>query len=105
VSWLRRETVVRQRPGSATDGHGNTVPDWTDPAELTIDGCLVAPGNTAEEQSQGDTVTSGFTVYAPSDVDVAATDGVVVRGTRYLVLGEPARWPPGTVIVLTRTEG
>jgi hypothetical protein len=75
------------------------------PGELVVDGCLVAPGNTAEEQSQGDTVTSGFTVYAPPDVDVTATDGVVVRGTRYRFSGSRPGGLPGTVIVLTRTEG
>lgn len=106
MSWVRRETVTRQRStGTVTDGHGNTIPDWTAPAEVAIDGCLIAPGNTAEDQAQGDAVTSGFTIYAPPTVDVTALDRLIVRGTAYQVYGEPAAWPAGTVIVVTRTEG
>jgi hypothetical protein len=80
-SWIRRETVIRQRPVFVKDSYGNTIADWTDPGELPIDGCLFAPGAGQEVLTNRDGVQLAGVVYAPPASDVTATDAVTVRGT------------------------
>lgn len=89
------ETVTRVRPGSTTDGHGNTVPDWSEGAvaALDIDDCAFAPVQTPEDRTGGrQGVVDAGTVYAPHGADVVATDRLVVRGETYEIDAKPGDW-------------
>jgi hypothetical protein len=105
ISWLRRETVTRERPDFSRDSYGNTVADWSNPGLLPIAGCLFAPGAGQEVLTNRDGVQLAGTVYAPPAADVTASDAVTVRGVRYAVVGEPQQWAAGTVINLEKWVG
>lgn len=68
---------------------------------------LFAPGNTSEPVVAGTAaVISQPTLYWPSqtDLDIVATDRLVVGGTTYMVEGIPANWPLGTVVTLKAVQ-
>lgn len=97
VASFARATITRLRPVLITDGHGNTVPDWSQPpAELPIGGCSVQPAATAEVLTSRDTVQDQWTVWAPRFADITASDRVRWRGIDYEVLGQPAAWDSPT---------
>jgi len=85
---------VRLRaPADGTDRRGNPQVDWTAAARLEITGCAVAPRPQGENRAEGrQAVTRGWTVYAPGEPDVAATDRLEVRGETFDVDGDPAVW-------------
>lgn len=107
------ETVIRLRAGTTSDRYNSAVDDWTDPDELEINSCAVAPRLDSEDRTNGrQGVIVGLTVYAPAGADILATDRVRVRGDDYEVDGEPGDWrsPYGTAnggleIALRRVEG
>lgn len=107
------ETITRLRAGSASNRVGASIDDWSDPAELDIDGCAVAPRDADEENAGGrQTVIAGFNVYAPPGADVLATDRLRVRGEIHEVIGEPGVWinpftgaTPGVEIRTRRVTG
>jgi hypothetical protein len=87
------ETVTRVRPELVADRYGGTVKNWDDTTEDTIDGCAVAPrleGETTTGNREG--VVIGWTVYAPADADVLATDRLRIRDVDHDVDGEPGEW-------------
>jgi hypothetical protein len=76
--------------------------------EHAIDGCLLAPGGTAEGHNRATTVASDWDLYAPEDADIVATDRVTVPdlGVTAEVDGDPKRWPgAGLVAPLRRVKG
>lgn len=88
-----RQSIVRLRPGTTTE-RGSTVPDWSNPNRLTIDGCSVQPSSTSLSQDgrvQG--ITDGLTVYAPENADVLAGDRIEYAGNIYTIDGDPLIWP------------
>lgn len=74
----------------------------------TVDGCLLAPGGSAETQNRADTVATDWDLYAPVGADIVATDQVEVPGIGFPVEvhGDPKVWPDaGLVVALRRVAG
>jgi hypothetical protein len=87
------ESITRVRAGSTTDRFDNTVPDWSDPDELDIEGCAVAPRDAEEDRTNGrQAVIVGFNIYAPPGADIRPTDRVVARGETHEIDGDPGVW-------------
>lgn len=87
------ETVTRLRATTAEDRYGDDAADWSNPDELDIDGCAVAPRDAEEDRPGGrQVVIAGFNVYAPADTEVLPTDRLRVRGDDHEVDGEPGVW-------------
>lgn len=92
---------------------GEPSTSWDEPTVVVVKGCGVEPRPSTEPvQDARNAVVSGFTLYLPADVAVAAGSRVRVRGRVHEVLGEPAvwrspitGWSPGTVIQTQRVEG
>lgn len=106
---MRGETVTRLRAGTTTDPYsGEPVADWATSTELDITTIVPAEPRPSSEpvQEARNAVTSGFTLYLPSDADVTARDRMRVRGRVYDVLGDPAVWlGAGVVVQVGATEG
>lgn len=92
------ETVTVLRAPLVKD-HGSMVLDWSAPTLITVAGCSVQPGATAEDNENREGVSVEFTVYMPDGADVTATDRVRLASGDYVVVGEPERWksPTGTL--------
>jgi hypothetical protein len=87
------ETVTRLRGSLVENRYGDDEWDWSDPAELDITGCAVAPRDSTEDHDQGrQAVLVGFTVYAPAGTEILPTDRLEVRGDTWEVDGEPGVW-------------
>lgn len=87
------ESITRLRAGETTNRVGAIVPDWSDPAELAIPGCAVAPRDAEEDHGGGrQAVIIGFNVYAPAGTVVLPTDRLHIRGDDFEVDGEPGVW-------------
>lgn len=81
--------ITRTKTG--TDPDGNDV--YTE-SGVPIEGCLFAPGASAETLGSQDTVVDQPTVYAPTGSPVpAVVDAVSVLGVTYEVDGNPNQWP------------
>lgn len=93
---LGPHTIVVLRASTAGDDYGNSAPDWATAAETTVEGCSVQPQIGLENTVGRDTVVPRWTLYAPDDADLLATDRVRFDGDDYEVDGEPQRWefPP-----------
>ncbi len=109
---LPGETVTILRAGTLTDPYsGEDAPDWDNPIETELAGCLFDPGTSGEPVTDWRSGRSESpTLYAPAGTDpdvVTAGDRVVVRGDSYAVEGRPQDWrmgvkPFGLVINLSR---
>lgn len=96
------ETVTVVRPARRTKFGDESGP----PTEFAVDGCLFAPGPSAELHDAANQVSTDGTVYAPAGTDVVATDRMRVRGALYQVVGDPQVWnTAGVVVVLRRVTG
>lgn len=98
VLTLFADTIVRLRPGSATDAYGNPVRDWTAASSATLTGVAVQPATGRAETADGirDTAVSRWLLFTPigsGDLDLLATDRVVYDGMTLEVDGEVSRWP------------
>lgn len=106
------ETVTRLRSTSVTNRYGGADKDWTDPDEVTIAGCAVAPRLEGEVTDGREGVVIGWTVFAPADADVLATDRLRIRSVDHDVDGQPGEWlspytgtPKGLEIRTRRVDG
>lgn len=100
VATFARATIQRLRPQLIPDSHGNSVPDWSLPADAVwIGGCSVQPAATQENLANRDTVLDEFTVYAPRFADIGPLDRIQWQGGDYEVVGQPNAWdsPTGAV--------
>lgn len=89
----RGETVTRLRGTEVEDGYGGVRFDFTDPDELDIVGCGVAPLTAEELRDRGRQGTErGWTVYGPHGADVEFTDRVRIRGEVFEVEGGARDW-------------
>jgi hypothetical protein len=110
-------TVTVRRP-DGTDRYG----DPTGFTTHTISGCIVAPSSgdsgqpaSTERTDLRDTVITGYTLYAPFDADIQATDQILLPGDLdpWQVNGEVghwgpspfSNWKPGTQVSLRRVRG
>ena len=90
------QTAVRVRAGVKTDRGGNTVPDWSNPDRLTIEGLNVQPTSQSEDaDEQRNAAITGYRVQSTEGTapDIKATDRVEWAGQSFEVDGEVAIWP------------
>lgn len=109
------ETVTRLRATPVSDPYSAEANeyDWTDPAELDIDGCGVALSGTVEPLvNVRNPVDSDFDIFLPVGSDVRSSDRLVVRGLKCEVAGLPftwispfTGWTPGVVAQAKIREG
>lgn len=110
------ETVTRIRPGTTTNGYGDTILDWSDNAitSTTIYGCSLAPRQEGELAGAGRAgVIVGYTLYAPPGTDLKFTDRILHDTLGLFEIdGEPGRWDNpytgnawGVTAALKRVEG
>lgn len=94
-SLMPKETVAVLRAPLVRD-HGVTVQDWESPSVNFVEGCLVEPGATVEDNENRAGVSIAFTVYMPDGSDINATDRIRLPSGDYSVVGEPERWKSPT---------
>ena len=94
------------------DDYNNPAPGWGD--DIPRHFCAVSPR--VEEEDKGGhnrtVIVEGYDVYDTVDSPVGPYDEVTVRGVRYAVDGQVARWrnpftagPSGCMFKLKRVEG
>lgn len=94
--YLHGETVtVVRTTGTTRDALGIEVPAGTE--EIPVEGCVVTPRQELDRpggaQQQGrNTITTGWTVYAPPATRILATDRLLIRGEQCIVNGAAADW-------------
>lgn len=109
------QTVTRLRRGVIVDPYSQReqLGDWSEPDELSIPGCAVAPVSSAEAPTvDRDKLTTLRTLYAPFGADIQAEDRIrTTDGAVWNVIGHPeswhhpmSGWKPGTVAALERIE-
>lgn len=84
--------VVRRAPTGELDAFRVPV---TEEERTEVPGCLVAQASTAAsgEASAPAAASEELTVYLPAGCPDLRGCSLEVRGRRYLVVGEPFRWP------------
>ena len=110
----RGETVIVHPyvEDGGRDDYNNPIPGWG--ADIPRPFCAVSPR--VEEEGAGGhnrtMIVEGFDVYDTFDCPVTAYDEVTVRGVRYAVDGEVARWrnpfaagPDGCMFKLKAVRG
>lgn len=112
LSSFARTTIQRIRAELLPrDVLGNQELDWVNAPEVDIHGCVIYPGATDELTVGRNTALIQWTVIAPADADIRATDRIKVDGKIYEIDGEPGRWrsASGTldslVLLLRKWEG
>jgi hypothetical protein len=72
---------------------GTMITDWdAGPAQsTTVAGCRVQPGVSSEDLAARTSNIIRWTVFAPGEADVRATDAVILDGVRYSVDATPIR--------------
>ena len=105
------ESVTILAPTSSEDDYGNTVDSWATPTTVATVTALVEPRPNGETFTDDrNAITSGYTLYMPAGTPVTALHRVLVRGSVWNVLGQPAvwefgQWEPGVVVQVGRTDG
>lgn len=108
---MQGETVVRIRAGGTrTNPYSQALElDWKLPTnDEPMNTLAPAEPRPSEEpvESLRNAVVSGYTLYLAAGEDVTARDRMRVRGEVYEVLGDPAGWLGGGIVVqVGRTEG
>lgn len=91
-------TITVIRPGRYED-HGSWYDDWENTTEADIEGCVISPGVSIEENDRQDAQKVAYTVLAPEGADVKASDKIRVDLEPDLdlaVYGRPRRVPSPT---------
>jgi hypothetical protein len=98
VSFANHQITVI-RPGRYRD-HGSWYDDWDNPEPpRVIEGCVVFPGVSVEDNERQDAEKVLYTVLAPEGTDVTSRDKVRVDlepGLDLAVWGRPQRVPSPT---------
>lgn len=98
LSSFARKTITRLRYPTTTD-QGITVTDWlaVSPVETAIEGCWYEPINSTIELDGRTAIRTGYTVAAPSHIDLnAKTDRVRIEGVIHELEGQPLHVPSPT---------
>lgn len=93
------------------DDYNVPIPGWGE--DIPVENVAVAPRVEPEDRPDlRNPIVSGYRLYADYDVPVGPHDEITVRGVRYQVDGEIARWQspftgarPGAVITVKAVEG
>lgn len=84
------ETVIFRYP-VRYDSYGDAIPGSA--RDISVDGCLFAPGPGREVEVHAAQVSADGTIFAPPDAPgITAQDQVVVRGDVYDVVERPRVW-------------
>jgi len=104
---LGPHTITIRRATTADDGYGNAEPDWDNATATAVPGCSVQPLAGTELLQGRDTVVTRWTVWAPPETDLVATDRVEWAGETYDVDGDVQRWdfPPLSHLVALLRRG
>lgn len=103
--------ITRLRPGLLELRNGDEIPDWDDPDELEYVATALAPKASNEVNDGRTAVTTTHELYQAADIDVAATDRLVIDDETFEVVGEPATYRnpfagfAGTVVQLRKVAG
>lgn len=89
MSFFGPHTVTRLRP-LGVDHHGDPVEG--EPDARVIEGCLLYPRGSSEEEGRSATVIVGMVLLAPPGSDILVTDEIAFRGVTYRVDGRPGAW-------------
>ena len=86
------DEVIRIRPGTKEE-RGSTIPDWSNPDRLVIEGCSVQPAaTTLAQDGRVLGISESMTAYLPDDADVEAGDRIEYEGYTFTITGEPKIW-------------
>lgn len=89
--WIKVKRATRVKD------HGSWYDDWDNPEPTrTIEGCVIFPGVSIEDNDRQDAQQVAFTVLAPVGSDVLASDKIEVElepGLDLAVHGRPRRIP------------
>lgn len=84
------ETVIFRYP-PRTDTFGDPIPGSG--RQVSVDGCLFAPGPGREVEVHAAQVSADGTVFAPPEAPaITAADQVIIRGETYDVVERPRVW-------------
>lgn len=84
------ETVIFRYP-QRLDTFGDPIPGSG--RQVTVDGCLFAPGPGREVEVHAAQVSADGTVFAPPEAPpITAADQVIIRGDTYEVVERPRVW-------------
>jgi len=89
-------TVLRATEREADYGTGTEL-DWTAPTRTDVAGCSVQPAPSDEFTIDRDTFITRWQVFAPSSIDVTASDRIEWNGHTYDVDGDVLRWEFGSL--------
>lgn len=93
----RVTATLHKSPGRDRNG------DPTPAQDIAVEDCLWGPSASADGREFTDAATSRGVLLAPVGTDASSTSAVTVPGHgTYDVDGEPALWPMGVAITLTR---
>lgn len=81
-------TVIRPK---YVDVRGTEEPDFSDPTEMPVTGCLVTFSATKADRDGRLAVEVTATLHAPPDADIRPGDRVRYDSAVYELLGEPLR--------------
>lgn len=99
------ESLFVVEPIEGTDDYGNVTWDY-DVEPVEIAGCLFEPVRT--EEAEGERSRTVANVYAPAGTEVSRLAQVTVRGSLWVVDGDPEVWagygPGGVVIRLVKVS-
>lgn len=109
------ETVVVLTGAAVDDPYSgeSTVIDWSEPTEVEVRGCAVAPRTSSEPTQDARTaVITGMTVYLPPGTVITPQSRLRVRGELHEVDGEAGvwispftGWTPGVEVATKRVAG
>lgn len=75
ISVFDTDAVTVIRP-TFKNVYGDQIADWTNPVEHTIGNCAIQGGDSREDHYKATGVTADFTIWAPIDADINASDRV-----------------------------
>ena len=84
------ETVIFRYP-PRRDTFGDPIPGSA--RQVSVDGCLFAPGPGREVEVHASQVSADGTIFAPPEAPtITAADQVIIRGDTYEVVERPRVW-------------
>lgn len=95
---FHHETVTRLRAPLVDDRYGDKIRDWNNADALTIENCRIIPELVASDRDPSgrvdrEVVVDRWLLFAPSGVDILATDHIRWDNDEYVIEGEVLRWP------------
>ena len=106
------ETITILVPAVVENRYNDDTLDWTDTTDTDVDGCIVYPRTSDEDNDNRSALISGLTVLLPPNAPtVPHTARIQARGAVWEVAGDdadwqsPWGWEPGREVNLRRVDG